>query len=197
MVKVGREAEVTDCWRYSLQPHAILLKSTFKGTKNLKWEKTLNLISVSDNVCSLVEGNQGKTKDHSADVQWWSTERNMYDLWLAQPQWNKHGANICIFRNKWRSRILLSIRKENKMISLKKKSFDLRTDGTDELDGFSSDTDSEESPPFYYRRKSTAAKMKSKVSCMWSDGFVSVCSPTLGAVFFWSVFWLLLRSSLY
>jgi hypothetical protein len=49
------------------------------------------------------------------------------------------------------------------MVSLKKKSFDLPTDGTTEYANYSSDSESDESPKFYRHRKLTAEKMKSKV----------------------------------
>lgn len=49
------------------------------------------------------------------------------------------------------------------MVSLKKKSFDLPTDGSIEYDNYSSGSESDESPKFYRKRKLTAEKMKSKV----------------------------------
>ena len=49
------------------------------------------------------------------------------------------------------------------MVSLKKKSFDLPTDGTTEYDSYSTDSESEESPKFYRHRKLTVERMKSKV----------------------------------
>ena len=53
------------------------------------------------------------------------------------------------------------------MVSVKKKSFDLPTDGTIECDNYSSDSESDESPKFYQRRKLTAEKMKSKVHILY------------------------------
>jgi hypothetical protein len=49
------------------------------------------------------------------------------------------------------------------MVSLKKKSFDLPTDGTTEYDNYSTDSESDESPKFYRPLKLTAERMKSKV----------------------------------
>lgn len=53
------------------------------------------------------------------------------------------------------------------MVSLKKKSFDLPTDGTTEFDNDSTDSDSDESPKFYRHRKLTAERMKSKVYAVY------------------------------
>lgn len=49
------------------------------------------------------------------------------------------------------------------MVSLKKKSFDLPTDGPTTFENCSTDSDSDESPKFYRHRKLTAERMKSKV----------------------------------